>query len=89
MRPDAEQKLFEFRRVRRSFDVYHVTVGGTCPGLRDVLPPDRRVAARRRVEARSSVPSRAHEICFIASSVAFDVKHEPTIVVAKHAEPRA
>ena len=26
--------------------------------------------------------ARAHEICFIASSVDFDVRHEPTIVFA-------
>jgi organic hydroperoxide reductase OsmC/OhrA len=47
-----------------------------------VLRPRVTVAPGSDVEKARALHERAHAICFIASSVDFDVRHEPTIVVA-------
>jgi len=39
-------------------------------------------AAQSRLEQSSALHARAHDICFIANSVDFDVRNEPTIVFA-------
>jgi organic hydroperoxide reductase OsmC/OhrA len=47
-----------------------------------MLRPHVTISAGSDANKARSLHARAHEICFIASSVAFDVKHEATIVVA-------
>jgi organic hydroperoxide reductase OsmC/OhrA len=47
-----------------------------------VLRPRVTIAAGSDPEKARTLHAKAHDICFIASSVDFDVKHEPTIVVA-------
>jgi organic hydroperoxide reductase OsmC/OhrA len=47
-----------------------------------VLRPRVTLAPGSDVEKARALHERAHAICFIASSVDFDVRHEPTIVVA-------
>jgi organic hydroperoxide reductase OsmC/OhrA len=47
-----------------------------------VLHPRVTIAPGSDPEKARSLHARAHEICFIANSVDFEVRHEPTIVVA-------
>ncbi|RUR01150.1 OsmC family protein [Labedella endophytica] len=47
-----------------------------------VLRPEVTVASASMVEAATAAHARANELCFIANSVNFPVRHEPTIVVA-------
>src|SRR5262249_13030444 len=48
-----------------------------------VLRPRVTVAPGSDVEKARALHEKAHAICFIASSVDFDVRHEPTVVVAE------
>jgi organic hydroperoxide reductase OsmC/OhrA len=45
------------------------------------LRPKVTITAASDPAKAKALHARAHDICFIASSVAFDVRHEPTIVV--------
>ena len=47
-----------------------------------VLHPEVTVADAGMVEAATRAHGRAHELCFIARSVSFPVRHEPTVRVA-------
>jgi organic hydroperoxide reductase OsmC/OhrA len=47
-----------------------------------VLRPRVRVAAPAMAEAAGTLHARAHELCFIANSVNFPVRHEPVTDVA-------
>jgi organic hydroperoxide reductase OsmC/OhrA len=49
-----------------------------------VLRPRVTVATPDSVERALALHARAHEICFIARSVAFPVRHEPVVLVAGH-----
>ncbi len=44
-----------------------------------VLRPAVRVADESMVEPARALHDRAHQLCFIASSVSFPVRHEPTV----------
>jgi organic hydroperoxide reductase OsmC/OhrA len=52
-----------------------------------VLRPVVRVASAAMVEKATALHHDAHAGCFIASSVAFPVAHEPTVTVDDRAEP--
>lgn len=47
-----------------------------------VLRPRVTVAAPEMVEQAAELHERAHQLCFIASSVNFPVRHEPVVLVA-------
>ena len=47
-----------------------------------LLRPEVTVASADMVEAATAAHARANELCFIANSVNFPVRHEPTILVA-------
>ena len=47
-----------------------------------VLRPEVVVAEASMIEAGTALHGPAHEACFIASSVSFPVRHEPTVVAA-------
>ncbi len=47
-----------------------------------VLSPEVVVADRASVDVAETLHQRAHEVCFVARSVNFPVRHEPTIRVA-------
>jgi organic hydroperoxide reductase OsmC/OhrA len=47
-----------------------------------VLRPSVTVAGADMVDKAASLHARAHELCFIANSVNFPVRHEPTTTVA-------
>ncbi|SDH41655.1 OsmC family protein [Microbacterium pygmaeum] len=52
-----------------------------------VLHPVVTVAETSMLEAAAAAHAQAHEWCFIANSVNFPVRHEPTISVARAAAP--
>ncbi|MET0674107.1 MAG: OsmC family protein [Microbacterium pygmaeum] len=52
-----------------------------------VLHPVVTVADTSMLEAAAAAHAQAHEWCFIANSVNFPVRHEPTISVARAAAP--
>jgi organic hydroperoxide reductase OsmC/OhrA len=47
-----------------------------------VLRPEVTVADATMVEAATKAHHRAHELCFIANSINFLVRHEPVVVIA-------
>ena len=55
---------------------------GSGQFTRVVLRPRVTVAAGADVDLATSLHDRAHAMCFVASSVNFPVRHEPTTVVA-------
>ncbi len=57
-------------------------VDGVTKFTEVVLRPRVTVAPGADVEKARALHARAHEICFIANSVDFDVRHEPVITVA-------
>lgn len=66
-------------RATASLDLHR---DGSGELVEAVLRPVVTIAEADRVDAATAAHARASELCFIARSVAFPVRHEPEIVVA-------
>src|SRR3712207_3216421 len=75
----VEAAVVVTRYVDRASGTMRTDATGSGRFTEVVLRPEVTVADQTMLESATQAHSRAHELCFIANSVSFSVRHEPVV----------